>query len=83
MPTYLGSLSNACRWKLTILVVLGKTRNQKRRKKVKRESLGEGGNRAGCWLISDQMKKIILNIHNEKIRVSSWEPGLTRVAVER
>ena len=51
----------------TILVVLGKTWHQKRRKKVKGESLGKGESGAGCWdlglqtKISDQMKKIIQN----------------------
>jgi len=60
------------------LVVLGKTRHQKRSKKVKRESLGEGESGAGCWhlglqtMTSDQMKKIIPNTQktpDEKVGV--------------
>jgi len=52
------AISNACRWKLTILVVLallGQTLHQKRRKKVKRDE-GESG--AGCWRLGLQLLRI-------------------------
>ena len=45
MATVLILISRKSRWELMILVVLGKTWRQKRRKKVKRENLGEGESR--------------------------------------
>lgn len=58
------AISNACR----DIGGAGEEMASETKKKVKRESLGEGESGAGCWclrlqtMINDQMKKIIQNM---------------------